>query len=309
MTDLSRWPALVLTAGLATRLRPLSTIRAKAAMPVAGTPIIARILRWIHRAGIRRVVLNLHHRPETITAIVGDGSQFGLEVRYSWEQEVLGSAGGPRHALPLLDADRFFVINGDTLTDCDLAAVARRHQDRQARVTMAVVDGDVERYGGVLVDANDSVIGFGRPKPAVRASHFIGVQAVDADVFAALPDNEPSESVRMLYPRVIAERRDAVGVYHSGAEFLDVGTARDYLTTVAIVGAREQRPFDVGVDCQIAPDAIVERSIVWDRVSIGPGARVVDSVIADDVIVPAGAHVENQVLVRADSDSVYSVAL
>jgi mannose-1-phosphate guanylyltransferase len=217
MTDLSGWPALVLTAGLATRLRPLSEVRAKAAMPVAGTPIVARILQWLQRSGIRDVVLNLHHRPESITSIVGDGSQFGLRVRYSWEPIVLGSAGGPRRALPLLDASRFFIINGDTLTDCDLAAVARRHVDTRARVTMAVVDGDVERYGGVVVDDEKRVTGFGKPPANKRAYHFIGVQAVDADAFASLPDNEPSETVRMLYPRLIAEDRDAVAIHHSDA--------------------------------------------------------------------------------------------
>src|SRR4051812_4418412 len=97
--NLNKWPALVLTAGLATRLQPLSSVRAKAALPVAGVPIITRILEWLHRASIRRVVLNLHHRAETITSIVGDGSLLGLDVRYSWETEVLGSAGGPARAI------------------------------------------------------------------------------------------------------------------------------------------------------------------------------------------------------------------
>ena len=83
MIDLAGWPALVLTAGLATRLRPLSNVRAKAAMPIAGAPLVGRILTWLRQAGIRRVVLNLHHRPETITRIVGDGSPWDLEVRYS----------------------------------------------------------------------------------------------------------------------------------------------------------------------------------------------------------------------------------
>jgi NDP-sugar pyrophosphorylase family protein len=162
MTDWSCWPALVLTAGLATRLRPLSDIRAKAAMPVAGRPIIARIMEWLRAAGVRRVVLNLHHRPESITAIVGDGSQWDVEVRYSWEPVVLGSAGGPRRALSLLDSDRFFIINGDTLTNCDVHAVAERHLESGARVTMAVVEGDVKRYGGVLMDTGGCVRGFGR---------------------------------------------------------------------------------------------------------------------------------------------------
>lgn len=296
MTELSRWPALVLTAGLATRLRPLSDIRAKAAMPVAGTPIISRILRWLRDAGVRDVVLNLHHKPETITAIVGDGSPFGLRVRYSWEQTVLGSAGGPRRALPLLSAERFLIVNGDTLTDCDLQALATQHVDTRARVTMAVVDGDVNRYGGVLVDDSDGVRGFGRPQAGLRAHHFIGVQAVDADVFAPLKDDEPSETVKMLYPQLIATDAAAIRVYHSAAEFLDVGTARDYLATVATLAAREGRPFDVGADCRIAPDAEVIDSVLWDRVTIGPGARIINSVLADDVAVAAGVTVANQVL-------------
>ena len=91
-SGLERWPALVLTAGLATRLQPLSSVRAKAALPVAGEPLISRILRWLHGHGIRRVVLNLHHRAASITSIVGDGSRWGLSVRYAWETEVLGSA-------------------------------------------------------------------------------------------------------------------------------------------------------------------------------------------------------------------------
>ncbi len=162
MTDLSTWPALVLTAGLATRLRPLSNIRAKAALPVAGTPLVVRILKWLRAAGVRRVVLNLHHRAETVTAAVGDGSRWDLEVRYSWEREVLGSAGGPRRALPLLDAERFLIVNGDTLTNCDLAGLAGRHLAARSLVTMAVVPGDIARYGGAIVDANGYITGFAR---------------------------------------------------------------------------------------------------------------------------------------------------
>jgi adenylate cyclase class IV len=93
-------PALVLTAGLATRLQPLSLVRAKAALPVAGQPLVVRILRWLRTNGITDVVLNLHHAPETLTRILGDGRTFGLRVRYSWETPVLGSAGGPKRAAP-----------------------------------------------------------------------------------------------------------------------------------------------------------------------------------------------------------------
>jgi NDP-sugar pyrophosphorylase family protein len=87
-------PALVLTAGLATRLRPLSLVRAKAALPVAGEPLACRILRSLGAAGVTDAVLNLHHLPHTLTSLVGDGTGTGLRVRYSWEVPVLGSAGG-----------------------------------------------------------------------------------------------------------------------------------------------------------------------------------------------------------------------
>ena len=297
MTDLARWPALVLTAGLGTRLRPLSDVRAKGAMPVAGSAIVVRILRWLHAAGVGRVVINLHHKPETITALVGDGSQLGLEVRYSWEPVILGSAGGPRRALPLLDSERFLIVNGDTLTDCNLSALAGQHAERQARVTMAVIDGDVQRYGGVRLDRDQRVLGFGKPLEGTRALHFIGVQAVEASVFADLPDDHPSETVRAVYPRLIASNPDAVRVYKSNAEFLDVGTARDYLSTVQTIAAREQRPLDVGDGCRIAENAVVEDSILWDRVTVGRGARLIHCIVADDVTIPDGAHYENRVLV------------
>src|SRR5450755_202917 len=132
--------ALVLTAGLGTRLRPLTLARAKPAIPVAGEPAIRRILRWLASHQVADVVLNLHYLPETITAVVGDGSDLSVRARYSWElPRILGSAGGPRQALPILGAETFFIANGDTLTDVDLAALAAAHQASGARVTLAVV--------------------------------------------------------------------------------------------------------------------------------------------------------------------------
>src|SRR3954463_1899364 len=134
--------ALVLTAGLGTRLQPLTLARAKAAAPVDGDPLARRTIRWLVAQGIDDLVLNLHHKPETITAAVGDGSDLGVRVRYSWESPVLGSAGGPRHALPLLldgidaAAPRTFVlVNGDTLTDVDLPAMIAAHRRTGALVT------------------------------------------------------------------------------------------------------------------------------------------------------------------------------
>ena len=122
-------PALVLTAGLATRLRPLSFVRAKAALPVAGTPLIHRILRSLSSAGVRDVVLNLHYLPHTLTRLLGDGSGLGMRLRYSWEVPVLGSAGGPKRALPLLSNPAAFARSASTFARVNGCASADKSAD------------------------------------------------------------------------------------------------------------------------------------------------------------------------------------
>lgn len=297
MTDLSRYPALLLTAGLGTRLEPLSSVRAKPALPIAGTPLVSRMLRWLHQSGIRRVVLNLHHRADSITRIVGDGSRFGLQVRYSWETEILGSAGGPARAIPLLEADRFFIINGDMITNVDLQALADRHVDTNALVTMAVIDG-LPGYNGVIADDRGIVSGFGKK---AGAFHYIGVQAVNASVFSGINADKKSETVHGFYPSLIATLPEAIRIFHSTAGYFDIGAPADYLDTVRTIAAREQRPFDRGRDCQIAADARLNDTIVWDRVRVGAGARLTECIVADDVVVPAGASYSRTCLVMRDN--------
>jgi NDP-sugar pyrophosphorylase family protein len=290
-------PALILAAGLATRLQPLSAVRAKAALPVAGEALIARILRRLHAAGIRRVVINLHHLASSITAIVGDGSAFGLTVRYSWEPEVLGSAGGPARAIPLLESDRFLIVNGDTLTDIDLPALVARHVDTNAQVTMAVVDGD-PRYNGVIADDTGIIQGFGRSD---RALHFIGIQAVNAAVFAGVDPTARSETVHGFYPALIVARPGAIRTFHVRNPFFDIGSPSDYLSTARALSARERRPLDRGEDCVVAPDARLTDTILWDRVRVGPRAELDQCVVADGVVVPPGAKYSRSSLVMREN--------
>jgi mannose-1-phosphate guanylyltransferase len=297
------FPALVLTAGLATRLRPLSNVRAKGALPVAGEALVCRILRWLQRAGVRRVVLNLHHRPETITREVGDGSALGLSVRYSWESPLLGSAGGPARAIPLLESDRFFIVNGDTLADVDLRALAEQHVATNALATMAVVDGD-PKYNGVMADGEGRVVGFGRtaapgtPAPGTPAPwHFIGIQAANASAFSGVRGDVPSESVKALYPALIARTPGSVRIFKTTAEFFDIGTPADYLQTAIRIAEREGKPLDRGTNTSVAPDARLDRTILWDNVTVGPGASLSNCVVTDGFHVPAGAQYVDRVLV------------
>jgi len=282
-------PALVLTAGLATRLRPLSFVRAKAALPVGEQAIVQRILRWLASAGVTDAVLNLHHLPHTITSIVGDGSAAGVRVRYSWEMPVLGSAGGPRRALPLLGVSTFLIVNGDTLTDVDVGALVDAHRTSGAMVTMAVIpNAQPGKYGGAIVDAGGVITGFGR---AAASYHFVGVQVAEKEVFAALPDHVPSESTRAVYPSLIASRPGSVRAFITEAEFFDIGTPADYLSTSLHFAPRE------------------DECILWDDVEIGANTRLRRCIVTDGVRVPAGSSWENKTIRVAHGELMQSEQL
>jgi len=297
--------ALVLTAGLGSRLRPLTLVRAKAAVPIGGTPLVCRILSWLADQGVRHAVLNLHHRAETITREVGDGASLGLDVRYSWEPLLLGSAGGPRHALDLMNADRFFVVNGDTLTDLNLEALADRHAQLGALVTMALIENPAPaRYGGVVVGDDGWIRGFTRSGGDAGGHHFIGAQIVEAEAFADLPDGEPAESVNGLYRDLLEPQRSRLGGFVSRAGFLDVGTPRDYLDTVRTLTGSGERAI-VGTESIVDPSATVTRSVIWDRVTIGAGADLTDCVVADDVRIPPGARLARCVVVAGGVDEIH----
>lgn len=296
-------PALVLTAGLGTRLRPLSNVRAKPAVPIAGRPLVIRILEWLAEQGVADAVLNLHHRPETITRAVGHGETAGVRVRYSWEPVVLGSAGGPRQALPLL-GPRFFIINGDTLTTIPLRAVAETHEHTGAAVTLAVAPHPApERYGGVLVEDDGRVGGFVRTGRG-PAAHFVGVQLVEAAVFEGLPAGRPAATIGGLYDGLLPAPEDGrcgvIRAHRFAHEFLDVGSPADYLAASVAVARREgHEVLPAGNGSTIHPTASLTRTAIWDDVVVGPDCRLEECIVADGVSLPAGTTLRRRICVPA----------
>ena len=296
---------LLLTAGLGTRLRPLTLIRAKPAVPVAGEPLVRRIVRWLGAAGVTDLVLNLHHLPATIAAVAGDGSDLGVRIRYSWEQPVvLGSAGGPRQALPMLGADPFLIVNGDTLTDVDLSALAAAHAVSGALVTLALVPNrEPLRYGGVRLDRWSRVTGFvARGAAAEGSFHFVGVQMAAAEAFGSLPAGRALSSIGGVYDDWVAARPGSIHGFVSEAAFWDIGTLSDYWrASVALRNSTSGDPSSSGRDVRVDSTARVQRSILWDEVEVGPGAVLEECIVADGVRVPAGAAYRRVALVQTDA--------
>lgn len=289
--------ALILTAGLGTRLHPLTTVRAKPAVPVAGVPLIRRIIPWLAASGATDIVLNLHHLPQTIAAVVGDGAEFGVRVRYSWEQPaVLGSAGGPRQALDIVGSDTFLIVNGDTLTDLDVGALVDSHRRHDALVTMAVIPNPNPRhYSGLRVDDDGVVLG-SVPRGGGPSSHFVGVQVVHRSAFAGVPAAQFANSVGDVYDRLIADRPGSVRVHRCDARFWDIGTVADYWTTSLEFAGDDARLVEPAT--RIHDTARLDQCITWDDVEIGAGCRLSRCIVTDGVRVAPGSVHDGVILLR-----------
>jgi len=297
--------ALVMTAGLGTRLRPLTERRAKAAVPVNGVPLARRVIDWLAQHDVRDLVLNLHHQPASIAAQVGDGADFGVRVRYSWEQPVvLGSGGGPRHALSLLVddmRDTCLLVNGDTLTDLDPNALLDEHFASEAIVTMALIPNPrPDKYSGVVVNDEGWITAFTRAGSEGPSFHYIGVQAAIGQAFAGLDDGVPALSVGGVYSLLMRDNPRSLRAFICDASFQDIGTPADCLETtleLANVEGDRMRSSTASVDVS----AHVIRTALWDDVTVAANAHLTDCIVADGVTIPSGARYERCAIVPGGS--------
>lgn len=274
---------------------------------MAGEPLIRRIIAWLVEAGVTDLVLNLHHHPESIAAVVGDGRDLGARVRYSWEQpRLLGSAGGPRFALPLLGSDPFLIVNGDTLTNVDVMALLAAHEASGALVTLALVPNrEFDKYGGVALDRGKRVVGFPRRGPGAKGSfHFVGVQAVSAKALSGLRVGEPAQSIGGVYDELLEGQPGAVQGFVCDADFDDIGTPADYWRTSQAFARKADAHERHGHRTRVDPSARVRRSILWDDVEIAANATIDECIVTDAVHVPAGTTYRRSILIAKDDELV-----
>src|ERR687885_2410571 len=157
--------AMILAAGYGTRLWPLTIDRAKPALPFMGRPLVGYVAEYLARYGWREIAVNLHHRPDSVRAALGDGSRFGVRLTYVEEPTILGTGGALDNARDFFGDETFAVVNGKIATDIDLDAALRTHREAEALATLVLRENAArERYSTVEV-RDGHVVGFGGYPP------------------------------------------------------------------------------------------------------------------------------------------------
>ncbi len=293
--------ALILAAGLGTRLWPLTADRAKPAVPFLGRPLVSWCAALLARHGFAAATVNTHYQPESVRAALAGAP---LPVTFSHEPTILGTAGAISHALAHGRLDPrlpLLVMNGKLFTDLDLGAVVRAHRASGAQVTMVLRTNQArERFREVRV-ADGRVTGFGTLTPdSDRALLFTGIHVLEPEVLASIPVGVETDTIQHTYPPLIAAGAVAAHV-EDGGRWWELSTLERYVALHAEAARAGLGPSVVrGRDTTIEAGARVGRAVLWDGASIGAGADVDEVVVAEGARVEPGEVLRRVVVVRAD---------
>jgi mannose-1-phosphate guanylyltransferase len=307
--------AMVLAAGLGTRLRPLTYEITKPMVPVLDRPVMEHILDLIDRHSFEGTIANLHYFPETIR------EYFGERISYSFEEQLLGTAGGVRACAEFFGDEPFLVISGDALTDIDLSAFAKRHREAGGIATLAVKRvPDTREYGVVLHDGDGRITGFQeKPEPDEALSDLgnCGIYMFDPRIFDYFPDTPFVDWAKDVYPALL--ENDVPFYIHELSEYWnDVGSLAELrqgtfdalqgklqlemqgqelqpgLTVVGGSPLREDTEIDgavwIGRDVRIGTGVRLMGPIVLgDGATVGDGAQLRESIVFPGTELAAGS--------------------
>ncbi len=293
--------ALVLAAGLGTRLRPLTTLVPKPLLPVGGMPLLARTLVRLDEVGCEQVAINLHHLGPAIRDHFG--SRFGrLRLTWSHEPEILGTLGalGPVRDL-LAQAETVLVVNGDSLCDWPFEQLLARHRESGAAATLLFAAGAAaaEFGGGCGLDAEGYVVSLRAGLPAVgtavRQRVFAGAHALSSALLARVPPG-PADFVTGLYQPLLEEGA-RLAACETDQPWHDLGTPDRYRQALLDWAARHgQGGSWISQHAEVAPGAEIARSVLEVAARVEAGARVEGSVLLPGAVVGAGARVARSIL-------------
>jgi mannose-1-phosphate guanylyltransferase len=296
---------MVMAAGLGTRLRPLTYGIPKPLVPVANRPVMEHILMLLRRHGVGPVVANLHWFGDVIRDRFGDGSGLGIELTYSHEEELLGTAGGVRNVAEFFGDEPFLVMAGDALTDVDLAELLAAHEANDGIATLAVKRvSEVSEFGVVITDADGRIQGFQeKPDRAEALSDLAScmIYVLDREIFDYFPSKPVVDFAREVFP-VLLEHDVPFHVHRIDAYWNDVGSLPEYLrgNLDAVQGAVEVEPAGELLGLS-GGDQEVERGDpgVAGRVLVAEGSRIGAEVRLDGpLVIGPGCTVGDGALVK-----------
>jgi mannose-1-phosphate guanylyltransferase len=295
--------ALILAGGKGTRLRPLTNHTPKPVVPICNRPFLLYQLDVLREAGITDVTLSLSYQPQRIEQLLGDGSDFGVHLKYTVEPQPMGTAGAYKFAAEHI-RETTIVFNGDVLTDLNLERVIREHQKRNAAATIVLTPvEDPSAYGVVETDDEDRVSRFiEKPKPGETIFKNInaGTYILDPRVLDFIPAGKSYSFEYDFFPDLL--RRGEAFFAHipkKEAYWLDIGTPARYLKAhhdllgghvkrIKIPGGRNFSGAE-----QVEIDSL---SLIADGCTIKPGAQIIKSVLGEGCMIEEKARIENSVL-------------
>jgi NDP-sugar pyrophosphorylase family protein len=288
--------AMILAAGLGTRLHPLSYEIPKPVVPVLGRPLCTWSMAFLARSGVRSFVLNLHQHPRMIQQAVLDWAGKRTPVHFTIEPEILGTGGGIGNARNHLRGGTFVTANGDAIVRFPFARALAFHRRKRSLATLVLFPNRERRYTPVWIRPSGRITGFGAAAGDGRLSGFYtGVQIVEPELLDMIPGDRPGCIVRDVYVPLIAQGAPIHGFLTRGA-FREFGTPADYLReTLALLDEPDER--DPIPPCPTPVSAVVQPSWISPRARIAPGASIGPrAVIEEGASVEAGASVSDAIV-------------
>jgi NDP-sugar pyrophosphorylase family protein len=225
--------AMILAAGEGTRLRPLTLTTPKAMVPVDGRPLIEHTVAWLKSHGVTEVGINLHYLGGKIVDCLGDGSRLGLNISYSHENELLGTAGGTKRLETFFAGDRFALVYGDILTDLDLGAMVAYHANAGAMATIALFTAPKPSEVGIVeVDSLGRILSFvEKPAPGNEKGNLAngGVYILEPEVLSYIPPSGYADFGFDVFPSLLRQGMPLYGYKLRAEDYLiDIGSMEKY---------------------------------------------------------------------------------
>ncbi|MBS4022223.1 MAG: NDP-sugar synthase [Dethiobacter sp.] len=284
--------AMILAAGLGTRLRPLTNTVSKPMVQMAGRPCMEHTVRLLARHGISEIVVNLHYLPEIIREHFGDGSKFGVSITYSYEDVLMGTAGGFKRLEKFFEDETALIVSGDALTDIDLINFYSFHKECKGVATLALKRvADPTQYGVVVKDG-ERIVRF-QEKPgineAVSSLANTGIYLFEPAIFDEIPDGVFYDFGRQVFPQLLAKKKAVYG-YEMKEYWCDVGDLSVYreahydmlagVVEVELPGKRFDANIWLGQRVAVHPDTVlVGPVLIGDNCTVEAGARIYGPVI------------------------------